>query len=127
MKYAIGQTVWYRSGIEIIKKKVTGCFLNAAIRYVLELENEGDPVFIKEEDLYPSREILIQAQIDYWASLKNEEKSTRSDDMSITSSLKNSEMVCDHEDNGALYTFHKPGHWESFCKRKCKKCGEFYR
>lgn len=53
---------------------------------------------ISECCLYPSKQELIEAKLDYWAKLKNEEISTRSDDESIPS-------ICSHLfANGACIT-----------------------
>ena len=61
---------------------------------------------IKKNDIefYSSKEQLIQAQIDHWTNLLEDE----------------SQEPCQHESDGAIYCSNPP-------KNKCKKCGEFYR
>lgn len=79
--------------------------------------------------LYPTSEALIDAQINYWTHLKNEELSTRSDDMSMTppfegeikgfnvatdtdgdtkcenesATLTDEDTKCEHESDGKLF------------------------
>ncbi len=65
----------------------TDAFDSLSCEYYVRFEGEGD-YWIKENELYPSRESLIQAQIDYWTSLQKEEISTHSDDMSMTPSFE---------------------------------------
>lgn len=62
--------------------------------------------------IYPSKEALIEAQIEYWSSLK--------DDIQINQNEVDIDR-CQHE---------KDDHWAFDAYRyndKCKKCGELYR
>lgn len=83
-----------------------------------------------EEQLYPSCQALIDAQIEHWMRLKKEETSTCSDDMSMPSTSGYDEIKCsngsncEHITDGYSYiTQHTPREYA----KKCKHCWEFYR
>lgn len=67
-----------------------------------------------EEQLHPSREALIEAQIKRWTCLKSEEKSTHSDNMSTVPTIE-----CRHESDGTCRLTNPVMY-------SCKKCGEFF-
>jgi hypothetical protein len=98
--------------------------------------NKYQEVYFDGEDwwdvgqLYPTRQVLIEAQIEYWTSLKNEENSTCSDDVSMTPTFKGAivgfnKEECQHESDGGEFTYHDQGDEQTMSR--CKKCGEFYR
>lgn len=64
-KYEIGQDVWWlQLGCDICHFKIDAIFFND----VGEWEYDNVP----EKELYPSKEALIEAQIEYWQQLKRE-------------------------------------------------------
>lgn len=65
-----------------------------------------DDVLISENDLYPTREALIQSQIEHWQNMLEDEEP----------------KVCEHEGDGERYL--PEGMPVSY---QCKKCREFYR
>jgi hypothetical protein len=104
-KYAIGDRVWWLDGRNtitsgvIIEGQVSG--RGDGINYLTD-----NKWCMFETQLYPSREDLIDAQVNYWCSLREPNKS------------------CKHESDSYYYiTNHKPQKHS----RKCKKCGAFYK
>lgn len=96
-KYEIGQEVWFILDRNIHYQKIDDISKN---KYG-EWTYESNCLHLNEERLYPSRESLIDAQIEYWNSLKK----------------------CQHESNGKMYGAME---WGAAGQLKCKKCGEFY-
>ncbi len=109
-KYKVGQEVWVKSysvfneghmSMDAYKAVVIpfrDCDYRRGEDLIRTICN-GDEYVCGESFVYPSREALIESQIQYWTKLKNE---------------------CHHQDDGNCYTSHP-----SMCK--CIKCGEFYR
>lgn len=96
-KYKIGQKVWRLNDEDEPESFIISnieCYSEEKNWYFLD---DTDNCWI-EEQLYPTRESLIESQIEYWKSLKDK---------------------CEHESDGIMYTSNPP-------KLKCKKCGEFY-
>lgn len=93
-KYEVGQKVW-----------VVDTYGQSYHTEIDDIDGSDGTYFINEErwysegEIYPSREALIEAQIEYWTCLKNEKKTTGYDDMSMTNQLLDS----------------------------CQHCGEFYK
>lgn len=137
-KYRVGQTVWHLN-----TEYLPECTVIESIDYC---DEENEPIYgvpslygagWLESQVYPSREDLIKAQIEYWTSLKNKQNSTCSNDMSLLSppyegeikgfdqSVQMHEKVeCIHEQDFDNYCPYTPNHPHY---RKCKRCGEFYR
>lgn len=76
--------------------------------------------------MYPSREALIESQIDYWQSLAEQCQHTGSNiiyDEFCAKCLECGDyfdIKCQHESDGHVYCSNP-------LQNKCKKCGEFYR
>ena len=153
-KYKVGQLLWFidmphskREPIfKIMQLECKSIDIDEdAIRYVFHDDYCWE---IKEEDVYPSREDLIEAQIAYWTCLKNQESSTGSEDISMTPTYEgeikgfnhnedNLEKFpkfqgaivgfapCNHESDGYLYPHNEIPLFPAM--NKCKKCGDFYR
>lgn len=93
--------------------------------YIIDIDACSDEMYKDEygnwwleEQLYPSCQALIDAQIEYWTSLKSEETSTCSDDMSMSSISGCDEIKCEHE-TGTIAA-------GMLAKNLvCVKCGEF--
>lgn len=109
-KYKVGDKVWFQ--------------------YCGEIENK----IVDEESLswvnivtglYPNRKDLIEAQIDYWTSLKKEEKSTCSGHVSMNTPFEGETKACHHEPSRKHNIFTDDG--GVFAMKECKKCGEFYK
>jgi len=137
-KYKIGQEVWYITcEFEPISTKIEDLtWFEDSTHYLID---EGH---IKESNLYPSKQALIEAQIEHWTKLKIDEIS----EDTIISTLccgstwsyyKSAKYVvncahcqkkfhekCQHESDGILKD--DSGTFELGCY-KCKKCGQFYR
>lgn len=141
-KYEIGQTVWFNDGqtpesFEIGEKDIK--FYTGSIK----IEYSG----IAEEDIYPTMESLIDAQIQYWKSLKVDavldsgeitlekacehpltEKAWEADKGTVIRCLDCDELIkdfCKHESNQGMF---RAGIREAYeYHYKCIKCGEFYR
>lgn len=136
-KYKVGDEVWmaYDEPLMFI---VTN---NVNSKYYLK-NHQGTPWIglVYESELYPSKESLIEAQIDYWNRMyiewaiddlddkcrKSEEKSTDSEDMSMLSTQRAfNAPKCEHKSNGEVYPI--KGFNGLALLFKCLKCGEFYR
>lgn len=97
-KYEVGQTLWFIDCDHTINSILIDEIDYCHPDLFYYKDKRGD--FISDRDKpYPSREAVIDAQIEYWKCLKNEEKTTGSDDMSMTN--------------------------QSF--DSCQHCGEFYK
>ena len=123
-KYEVGQEIWfidypsskYETNIKIINLPVISidCDLDV-VRYFFSSDYGYE---IKEQDLYLSREELIETQIEYWQSLLPlTENSICQYDNTLTDKMK---IQCQHVSDDQIYTSYPPQH-------RCKKCGEFYR
>lgn len=153
-RYKVGQRVWFLESFEGIRESV-----------ILDIDSSSDEKYLLrcpeewavEEELYPSREALIDAQIAYWKNLKKEcehsELKTECETCLTDPDNVSMGSTCDHE-----YTFGlgfacvkcgvnvvKDGGADSDCGHesdgkhiglndfgtpcewKCKHCGEFYR
>lgn len=95
-KYEVGQTVWLIDCDDICTAKIVK-YENEEYRITdcISVSDgfESGKQYSIEHKLYSSKKDLIEAQINYWASLKNEEKSTQDKDMSTEST------DCKHEYN----------------------------
>lgn len=112
-KYKVGDTVWMLTGEDFeIESMVIGEIVpdHPDGIWYSDLSEDGrwKQCGWLEEQLYPSRKALIDAQIEYWQNLKNE------------SVKKFSEIKCNHNRRG-INAF---GGWEIY---KCDVCGKFYR
>ena len=133
-KYKIGQIVWRLSDEYLpVSFKITG------INDALYLDEQENPFCLSgwiEEQIYSSKEELIESQIKYWSDLKMDyclnEKTTPtkcplcnqfrvSDGMCWVLGC-NYKETCRHEFDGKNYA-HCLGDEPS---NKCIKCGEFY-
>lgn len=92
-KYTIGDEVWVRSDRDCIAATISDVRpMKGTFEYVLDfhcdIPADMPPQVEWEDDLFPTRDGLIDDQIAYWSSLKKPEKSTGSEDVS---------MECEHE------------------------------
>lgn len=140
-KYKIGDKAWYLSDE-----------YEPFLLFIEDIDYDSDVMYMDsndnwwhEEQLYPSRESLIDAQIEYWKGMKQEQivpieemkppfegevKGFRCFDDEAEG------KECEHESDGK-YWVRNLG-WASFERldccpegmeryKKCKKCGDFYR
>ncbi len=80
---------------------------------------------IGEEQLYPTKPALIEAQIEHWLNIRARyyENDVKSDESKVDVD------GCQHESDGLAYprgSDEPLGPYE-FIRCKCTKCGEFYR
>ncbi|CZH70961.1 TPA: hypothetical protein I9507_001785 [Legionella pneumophila] len=73
-KYEVGQEVWnlYRPSQEPFNYRITEIIENNRYR-IQTWKHKTDHGICVENELYPSREALIDAQIEYWKGLKQDE------------------------------------------------------
>jgi hypothetical protein len=97
-KYEFGVTLFYaKNGNEIceLKTRLVDSYFKDNNTFFIYSDDKWDGEegpWIDEYRLHLSKEALIDGQIDYWSSLKTEEISTRSDDMSIPPIKKDLEL-----------------------------------
>ncbi|MFQ2987905.1 hypothetical protein ACKJL9_06345 [Legionella pneumophila] len=124
-KYEIGQEIWVLVDNEPVKSDIYR-IIEKTFEYRI------DPYgWIHEDNIYPSREALIDAQIEYWHSLKEpvnpEDMRTEFEGEKIIFRCFDDEMEvnrCEHESDGISY---RASDYGAIAHFKCKKCGEFYR
>lgn len=75
-KFEVGQTWWFLDGPDFERFPEPKC---------MKITEENKNRYRADEEWYPTKEALIDAQIKYWTSLKNEEKSTNPQNLSIES------------------------------------------
>jgi DNA-directed RNA polymerase subunit M/transcription elongation factor TFIIS len=124
-KYEIGSYVWV-----IFKDTPVEAIVANCVNGLYELCFDDKSHYIEEKYIQPTRTAVIEAEIEYWTCLKNDEKSTINDDMSkvLTNFVNGLEIkfTCQHESDEKEY-FHKEGAFSaSTTIYKCKRCGEFY-
>jgi len=134
-KFKIGETVWFIDCDENI---------NNLLIYRIETEDDisyfdDNGYCVTEKDiLYPSKEALIQAQIDYWSNLMPKDNSSLEAAHKEIMELELNPMPkCHHESDGRFHCISPTGNLSSSIPgslpagmkkvNKCKKCGEFYR
>lgn len=132
-KYKSGDTVWFLAGSDgVISFEVHEVTHKNGDYWYGDFDQTNT---VREDILFPSRESLIQAQINHWTGLLNTEKSTGSEDVSMESTSNNPKNpdpkpessnpngdcmgVCEHESDGFLFLSKPP-------KKRCKKCGGLY-
>lgn len=115
-KYAYGASLWFHYNDEIINEFVQEIDKDSYNQWQYHL---GD-FYIKEHQLYLSREALIQAQIDYWTRLANNETSHP------TNAESSFNKECQHESKDNLLFFINSSVGEIPCYR-CIKCNLPYR
>ena len=123
--------------------------------YICEITDcTGEPYWITENSLYPTKSQLIEAQIEYWGNLLGEELEQHvsdycmppfegeikgfNDSSHIQEKFCTRAKECQHESDGHFYyegrihdilpigiTIEKL--MDHGMRNKCKKCGEFYR
>ncbi|HCJ1045987.1 TPA: hypothetical protein NQN30_000376 [Legionella pneumophila] len=124
----------YEVGDKVYVVGITGGLHRTAIKeinhgtYVLA----GRPnIQFVEDSLYPTKEALIDAQIEYWHSLKEpvnpEDMQPKFEGEKISFRCFDDEMEvnqCQHESDGISY---RASDYGVIAHSRCKKCGEFYR
>lgn len=144
-KYKVGDSIFLLMGSSIMRGDILDVPNNFFYDYGVYVWQDGNAyggyeTRVEEQYLYPSRQSLIESQIDHWARLLNKETSTHSEDMSMkppfegeikgfNSATDNLQKVeCEHESDGCRYAAPwRRADEESFIEFLCTKCGEFYR
>lgn len=140
-KFKVGDEVWVRSDKDFIEGEIVSIEFKKH-RFIYDINFDYIDSGIKcrepEDELYTTREALIEAQIEYWTCLLNQEKSTGSEDVSMAPTFEGEikglnqfmdkhKKVCEHEEDGFGYDKRKSLEDPHDMWLKCKKCGEFYR
>ncbi len=115
-KYKVGQEVFYYVNKRIKQSRIKSIYCNPdglTFWYKDELNNT------EENDIFSSRESLVQSQIEYWQSLSEEKRDI---DEILYDQIKKAveKEECQHETDGMIY-------YSNPSKRKCRHCGEFYK
>ena len=123
-KYKEGDIVW-TYGMTIQDWKIDSIYYEPDRNdFRVNLSNPYGKASVMQSQLYPTRQFLIEAQIDYWQNLLNEEKPTSSCCSAHAGSTDECKDECQHESE-KLYMY------SEYCANppvfECKKCGEFYR
>ena len=89
-KYKVGDEVWMRDGNKIFAAKIEGYDeSDDTYEYVGSYDFYGRDYkiasYCRINELFPTKQALIEGQIEYWSSLKSEEKSTQDECMSKVS------------------------------------------
>jgi len=116
-KYEVGQETWMIIGDypEIVK-------IDGIVQYENYWHYRTEYGSLTEDELYPTKQSLIQAQIDYWQNLKHSQFANKEyQELNDINSNQDGLDVngCQHECDGIDRNIESD--------RKCKKCGEFYR
>lgn len=114
-KYKVGEFLYFINTNEPewkIESSSVTCYPKPDGNNGFEYEFEGWT--IHENYLYPTKQALIETQIEYWQSLHN-----HSED-------KLEKVECQHESDGDKFYSARPEFLPGQIN-KCKKCGEFYR
>lgn len=107
-KYKAGDMAWVVDCDEICTAFVSE-YINDEYKLYNCVTISGIPTgkdWAQEYELYPTKQSLIEAQIEHWTKLKSDHSEDK--------------VECQHQDDGKIY-FTKPP------KTRCIKCGEFYR
>jgi len=124
-KYEVGQQVWYFWNHDVVNTLVERVVVNEEINYVVECGRVSMP----ESLTFPSREALIDAQIEYWQNLLRRDNHILDCSLCGQPSLHIFEIPkeCHHESDGTIHAMANPGETGRLLMNKCKLCGEFYR
>lgn len=131
-RYKVGDKVWVRD-YEFGPVETMICEIDTASKEMY-YENEYQE-WREEKEIYPSRQALIDAQIEYWSSLKKQETSTCSEDVSmeceddLVKCANCNDAECEDLRCGQFKCEHEPdiAYFDSKPTMRCKKCGEFFR
>jgi hypothetical protein len=133
-KYKIGDIVFFRNDIDIHEIRIDDIINDEEILYLYRNEN-GDysdniSCFhqFEECDLFPTREALIEYQLEYWV---NQLKITPGFEKLTGEFILKDSSSCDHKFDGKFYCINGQEFPANDILRffvvKCRKCGEFYR
>lgn len=112
-KYQIGDKV-YAGNKKILEFIIIG-YDNGS--YLVKDNKKEWSIRFLESDLYPTKQALIEAQLEYWRDMLCDELEQHVSDYCTPFSK------CQHESDGIRYS----SCCEGVTEFKCKKCGEFYR
>lgn len=119
-KYAVGQEVFVRFGDDIHQFKIDEIIHDDGFWYLHYISDGGEGEFhqYREDIIYPSREALIDAQINYWTGLRTPIHSKvcpKCGEKRVADGMCWA-MNCDYKECDHKYTFES-----GFA---CEKCGE---
>ncbi len=130
-KYESGQLVYTYMHGYIRESNVTECYWDSELNdyrlMLINQENGVTKISVSQSLVYPSKQALIDVQLEYWSGLKLEEQDKEinycKDAASLYAAGVNkiyADAECQHESEEIGYTSNPP-------QNRCKKCGEFYR
>jgi len=127
-KYKEGSQVWFTECGDIRNGYIKSIRNDS---YLIDL-NDDVSYCEKEDDLYPTKSQLIEAQIQYWQSLRDQSEEaidiapTLPDDFVKKVFDHYDAKECQHQSDGHVHTVVSFGACVEKIN-KCIKCGEFYR
>lgn len=79
-KYELGQVVYF---IDLPVNKIHQGYVKRVRddEYIVVTDKPGPKEDYSESELYPSKQALIESQIEYWTSLRNEEILTKNEEL----------------------------------------------
>ncbi len=124
-KYKIGREVWIVSGKGFYSRIIEG-YMDHGTHQTYH----GKDFALEEDELYPSKQDLVEAQIQYWDSQFTMEErlkywGCKEPDIQINQHEVDIDR-CQHESDGIFHNMTRGPEcmkWDY----KCKKCGEFYK
>lgn len=150
-EYKVGQNVWFVRGQYTNFKaemSLINCFVD---NYINFCDKDGIVYYILQEHVYPSREELIEAQIEHWQKLIRDDDNFvhcmvcgqpssqitkecgwKAQDMKNNSNFRafkyEPNQECKHESDGTLHDLRDDVAWMNIVQKyKCSKCGDFYK
>jgi hypothetical protein len=126
-KYKVGHKIWYVNDENEPEEFIISTIDQNAFNEHLYQDKEGS--WWLESMCYPTRQALIEHQIEYWQSLRKEQRDIDRklyDESGIRKAIKNMNLEClvgdcQHEPNLYGFLASNPPRF------LCKKCGEFYQ
>lgn len=119
--YKIGDSVYWMDGRNQIQSGEVVRIDNEYSEFVYYATD--NKWYIDEEHLYPTKQALIDSQIEYWQKLKVENYQPKFEGKVLG-------VKCEHESDGTFRNINNPRDSSTFetpiYQPKCIKCGEFY-
>lgn len=121
-KYELGNRVWYQYHGKPFGANIV--FVGNEEYEIDDSKNNNGKTWFTETELYPTKQALIEAQIEYWSS-QLDTRCVLSPDIKINQHEVDIDR-CQHESSRIL-RLSDGGDGLCHYDVKCKKCGEFYK